>query len=88
MCLLIIHCSYFHKYLFQFIYDFVTECYNNGICEDNEQCRDGICQTVIHHISECGWNSWHIAKNHKALCVCPPRFGGDPYDGCRKSKYR
>ncbi|KAK0177194.1 hypothetical protein PV328_001271 [Microctonus aethiopoides] len=59
-------------------------CYNNGICEDNGQCQHGLCQTVIHQISECGGNSWHIAKNYKALCVCPPRFGGDPYDGCRK----
>ncbi|KAK0180560.1 hypothetical protein PV327_002928 [Microctonus hyperodae] len=60
------------------------KCYNSGICEDYEECRYGMCQTVIHQMSKCGWNSWHIAKNHKPLCVCPPKFGGDPYAGCRK----
>ncbi|CAL8079227.1 unnamed protein product [Orchesella dallaii] len=57
-----------------------SECSNNRICS-NFRCEDP-CR------NSCGVNARCEARNHGAVCSCPPGYRGDPFTQCFQDPVR
>lgn len=57
-------------------------CRRDDDCISSQACIDGQCSSPI---CNCGANSECSITNHKAECVCPKGFSGDPYIACTQS---
>ena len=60
-------------------------CKRDDECPFNQAClgnRPFKCQDPCTN-EPCGVNAICEVKNHRALCICPPKHTGDPYRRCR-----
>lgn len=59
----------------------VAGCRTDGDCSGSHACVQRNCVPACSP-SSCGKNAICHGINHKAICECPPGFGGNPRDSC------
>lgn len=60
----------------------IIGCGSDANCNSNKACIQRSCKDPCSVDSSCGLNALCRAVNHKAECVCPPSFIGDPKLQC------
>ena len=58
-----------------------SECLSDDDCSDTDKCHFGSCQYVC-ILNQCGIYAECRGQNHRAVCKCPERYSGNPYENC------
>lgn len=65
------------------IYFIAAGCKSDNECPLTQACIQRECQDPCIY-ERCGTNAQCVVQSHRATCICPPNYRGNPYDSCRR----
>lgn len=64
-----------------------VECRTDSECASDKACINERCQNPCADSNPCGGHAECRVANHRPLCYCPERWGGNPQVHCFRSKF-
>ena len=65
------------------LFHFSAGCKSDSECPLTQACINRECQDPCIY-ERCGTNAQCVVQNHRASCICPPDYRGNPYEFCRR----
>ena len=67
----------------EILLNFSAGCKSDSECPLTQACINRECQDPCIY-ERCGTNAQCVVQNHRASCICPPDYRGNPYEFCRR----
>lgn len=65
----------------------LPECFVDDDCSYDKTCRNDRCVNPCIQDTPCAVGAFCSVNRHKAVCVCPPGYEGNPLIECIPRKY-